>query len=762
MAPVSVTKFADAKQIGTVKHSLRSSTGGPSSRETEEMRRFSAVLAQLRHDNITSLVENTRRGNETRGNESCPPFVMDPVISCTVVPKPLYGSYHLAYRILFEDGVEWILKIPANGHHRCFDRLAAEALTSEVLTMRMIKQTTTIPVPTVHGFNASIDNEIGCPYILMDFLKGKPLWQGWFDEEASPSMVEQFRARSLQTIAATMVQLSQFTLDRGGSLRFDSDGRPVDVAGAKVPDWAAELDAIQGLTTLGEDCPYCEKGPITDPASWFLFMLDHRGSRKRDGAYDRGIHEVLRLFTKWTLEKAENINNKGPGFVLAHPDFAFQNFLVEEDGTLCGIIDWDGVAAVPLSVGCLKYPDWLISDWSPWYDYHPENTGQQRNSPEKLATYRVMYAQFVEVFSSIACGSAKAGKLKADTTRMSLIAGSIDYAANDLKLTSKAVDLIFEKLEALNTEDDASDASDDDSGSIVGTDRGNVDEEEDSIEEITPMKTQDKILGDVEKCDFEVFGPNYAAELVPDQPPPDNIGGKTNEMSFPAVDMSSSDRPESDQVGDRILLSNGNGSGAAPGNKEAVASREAKVAKWALSLGVKGCRAAAKVFHREETTEPKPSRKTRVAKWALGLGGDYCERAFKAFHKKEEASDLRPKELAEAIPVRVESRPISKIHNVATCLSFQCGILLKEIIARLHRDSAAKANAKETKTKRVWIFFTWITAMLKKMIRKPTKIGTQTPPAPEVRLSADFVLVDTEHCQSRNPGEKKFCTYIPK
>ena len=31
----------------------------------------------------------------------------------------------------------------------------------------------------------------------------------------------------------------------------------------------------------------------------------------------------------------------------------------------------DGVVAVLLSIGCLKYPDWLMSDWHPWYDYRP-------------------------------------------------------------------------------------------------------------------------------------------------------------------------------------------------------------------------------------------------------------------------------------------------------------------------------------------------------------------------------------------------------
>ena len=47
----------------------------------------------------------------------------------SVSPEPLNGSYNLAYLITFEDSAQWIFKIPANSHHACFDRLAAESLT---------------------------------------------------------------------------------------------------------------------------------------------------------------------------------------------------------------------------------------------------------------------------------------------------------------------------------------------------------------------------------------------------------------------------------------------------------------------------------------------------------------------------------------------------------------------------------------------------------------------------------------------------------
>ena len=41
-------------------------------------------------------------------------------------------------------------------------------------------------------------------------------------------------------------------------------------------------------------------------------------------------------------------------FVSAHPDFDFQNIFGLPDGTICGIIDWDGVAAGSHSIGALS------------------------------------------------------------------------------------------------------------------------------------------------------------------------------------------------------------------------------------------------------------------------------------------------------------------------------------------------------------------------------------------------------------------------
>jgi hypothetical protein len=103
------------------------------------------------------------------------------------------------------------------------------------------------------------------------------------------------------------------------------------------------------------------------------------------------------MFLSWIPEPQD------PKFVLTHPDFDIQNVLVAEDGTLQGLIDWDGVAAVPRLVGNERYPSWLTRDWDPamyaWTEDMEkgiEPDGLLEDSPDTLAWHRKEYNDFLQ------------------------------------------------------------------------------------------------------------------------------------------------------------------------------------------------------------------------------------------------------------------------------------------------------------------------------------------------------------------------------
>ena len=596
---------------------------------------FSAVLAQLNVENIVLLAASVRQDMQARHipeDADLPVPADNPAIGCRVFSEPLRGSYNLAYRVLFDDGVEWILKVPANGSRARFDRLAADALASEALTMKMLKRATTIPVPTIYSFNASLDNEIGCPYILMEFLKGRPLYEGWFDPEASSAKLEQFRARALQTVAAAMVQLIEFTLHSGGALRFNSADEPVGVVGAKVPDINAYYDGVDPNSCPEHDV-WCRKGPTADPSDYLLFSLNRRGYQEGDSEYSRGVYESTRLFAKWALDLSQKMYPQGPHFVLAHPDLDLQNILVLEDGTLTGILDWDGVAAVPLTVGCLKLPNWLIRDWDPDnYNWDVEahapklHSGRLENTPDELLAYRAMYAQFIEMLLPSNLANDSAGKMGAHITRLSLLTLTLETAANNRHSTGQTIGHLFRKMKQASGEPDNDDISDtgavaSDLGSNEEPDEGpnssdGVHSDEDSLTrwDGAEGRTSDEDTTPTDLANSASDLSDDAERGLPERPSQDCIatlqesplGGVDKEMNEtehsvlpvpnttlhqPAeIESKVHELPPPDQVA----------AGETTRNESAATSRKVRGVQWALGLGVTGCRKACKAFYQKK------------------------------------------------------------------------------------------------------------------------------------------------------------------
>ena len=72
-------------------------------------------------------------------------------------------------------------------------------------------------------------------------------------------------------------------------------------------------------------------------------------------------------------------------FVLCPPDYDSQNFLIDNEGNLTGILDWDMVQTVPRYLGYACYPGWITRDWDPLMYNHPSEI---ENTPEELEGFR--------------------------------------------------------------------------------------------------------------------------------------------------------------------------------------------------------------------------------------------------------------------------------------------------------------------------------------------------------------------------------------
>ena len=398
-----------------------------------KMSDFGPVLGQINVSGIASLASMVRQRNEY---SVAPPGLGAPFRACHVInsENSNRGSFNLVCFIEFDDGVHWVLKVPAHGHQGMWDDLASNAIISEALTMRLIQQKSTVPVPTVHHFDSSMNNIIHVPHIMMSFMHGRLLDEVWWDDSHSMAKQQQVRFRILQTLARAMAELSKFTFSQGGALQFDSNGDVINIGGARVPD----CHAMYNFNGAGEDI-YRAKGPTNNPVSDILFMLRKRAITNKDSALERGRLKVLRMFSEWIME--DRIFDEEE-FVLAHPDLDTQNILVQDDDTICGVLDWDGVAAVPHERGALKYPLFISRDWDPKnYNYDPATerqrwpNGRREEGPVAQGVYRSMYAQFMERELANQHGGDEAAKRVTLLTRFSHVVGCLEQAASNPWLT---------------------------------------------------------------------------------------------------------------------------------------------------------------------------------------------------------------------------------------------------------------------------------------------------------------------------------------
>ncbi|KAI9809392.1 MAG: hypothetical protein M1826_003927 [Phylliscum demangeonii] len=375
-------------------------------------------------------------------------------VTCAVRDPPLYGGDHILFVLLFADGARWILRIPATGYREAWDDISAAALQSEALTMRLIRQTTTIPVPEVYAFSDSIDPQLGCAYILLEYVDGVPLHEVWFDRSLGPAALDGVRTRVLTELAAAMQQLSQFSFDRGGAPRYDDSGHWTDVGAMKIRDFYAELDAMNAGEYDEQALPVWSIGPFDDPRDYFRSMW----SRRRAAAYPlaRDVHELMRLLISWMPGPATGQAGAEAPFVFTHPDFGMQNFLVGRDGGLKAVIDWDGVAAVPRCVGNESYPGWLTRDWEPDYrdpaaDPAPDAPTRPENSPDELHRFRTCYLTQMK----------EAGASGEHTTR-SLLWGNVETAVLDPISTMRVMVHVVDKIVAAHVPETGDRLSSDD------------------------------------------------------------------------------------------------------------------------------------------------------------------------------------------------------------------------------------------------------------------------------------------------------------
>ncbi|KAF2090972.1 hypothetical protein K490DRAFT_53898 [Saccharata proteae CBS 121410] len=311
------------------------------------------------------------------------------------------GTNNFAFMVQINDENPKIcIRVPACGREGLWTNRDAQALREYALIMKMIGENTKFPIPKVLGFDNTMDNFIGAPYIAMSFAEGRPVEQIWHEDGEEQ---ESKRQRILKTLAEGAAELRSFKFTKMGAVKFHEDD--------KTPYIGTSYNANFGFTV--RDAEFFEKQeelylaePHTSSRKHAEERLNvfketnrkmHGWKTRKNGCFWEGL--AIHAYMSAMLDIIEANLKKSSvtaeeTFVLCHADYDWQNIFADDNGTITAVIDWDRLETVPQFRGWSRVPDFLQHDWEdnftwPYLDL-------PRMSPEDYDRYRADYARYMK------------------------------------------------------------------------------------------------------------------------------------------------------------------------------------------------------------------------------------------------------------------------------------------------------------------------------------------------------------------------------
>lgn len=250
----------------------------------------------------------------------------------------------------------------------------------EVSTLRFIRENTTIPVPAVIAFDDTSSSKIGFEWILMEFISGQSLYYCW------RKLTMEQKTALVQRVAELQAQLFQFrsignsSILRGiGTLGTDTD--------SDVPGRIVSFPFVEG-DCYDYDVP---RGPFRSSHDWLqtrLQIIHLKKLKEIEHAEDDEDEAVARA----GLEASQHLKSILPKIfppsqtyhaertAICHDDLSHMNIMVNDQGHITGIIDWECVSAMP-SWMVAKTPAFLRGperDEEPSRDGYADETEEDR------------------------------------------------------------------------------------------------------------------------------------------------------------------------------------------------------------------------------------------------------------------------------------------------------------------------------------------------------------------------------------------------
>ena len=172
-------------------------------------------------------------------------------------------------------------------------------------------------------------NKVGAPFMLMEYINGNTATELRGRKECAPFLngTKEQDARLRQQMAQIQIDLARCRFDSIGSIQFNE----------KDNEFFIGPEIMTGL------------GPWKSSFAYYIDAAEHalRSAASKEEVSSRPSFVVPLVFKDLVTRFCSD--DTGP-FSLANRDFGFHNVLVDDDFSVVGVIDLDGIMAAPKEV----------------------------------------------------------------------------------------------------------------------------------------------------------------------------------------------------------------------------------------------------------------------------------------------------------------------------------------------------------------------------------------------------------------------------
>ncbi|KAK2748271.1 hypothetical protein FQN57_000929 [Myotisia sp. PD_48] len=264
--------------------------------------------------------------------------------TCVIEPEIALGGRHMIRILSFEDGSRWIARlritVRSSGENKNDTNDDADSLSqSEFDCMRLVKEKTTVPVPTVFGFVPSRESQIGAPVIFMECLRGNTpivLKFGSIPEEHKSSFYEEMARIHVEISSLVFPKIGSIIRQENGSYEIGPIpglGGPFETATEYFKAWSASARFPRSDSYIMEACKEFGEEVV-----------------KSTAAFPRRIGQLANRLA---------VHDNGP-FPLCHPQFGYHKVIVDDNYKVLGVIDWEEVITAPWETLEIPWPIFVV------------------------------------------------------------------------------------------------------------------------------------------------------------------------------------------------------------------------------------------------------------------------------------------------------------------------------------------------------------------------------------------------------------------